>query len=172
MKTNLTAYAFAAFVLCSVSAGTYAGAQADAAGSAPELVMTRFLRAFVAYDYDTCRSLLAPGATISITRSYRGGDYQISQQDARKWLDDVGESGVKQIEGFSVDIHETAALEHVHGATIVLKFTSSGMTGQGQFVNTGFDSGNLVETPDGWRILHYSSFEAFSWSDPGDAGES
>ena len=127
------------------------------------MVMKRFLRAFVSYDYETCRSLLVPDATISITRRYQGGAYQSEHLSAQEWLDQVGETGVKEIEDFSVDIHESAGLEHTHGATAVLRFTATGMTGQGMFVNTGFDTGSLIETPDGWRIIHYSSFEDFRW---------
>lgn len=130
----------------------------------PEMVMTKFLQAFVARDYETCRFLLAPGATITITRRYQQGTYQSQHQDARDWLDEVDAGAVKGIKDFKVDILETAGLVHAHGATAVLRFTSTGMTGRGKFENTGFDTGSLIETADGWRILHYSSFEHFSWS--------
>ena len=140
------------------------GQNAWAEEAQPEVVMTKFLKAFVAYDYGICRSLLAPGATITITRRYQDGDYQSTHQDARVWLNEVGATGVKEIEDFAVDILETAALVHAHGATVVLRFTATGMASQGMFANKGFDTGSLIETVDGWRILHYSSFEHFSWS--------
>ncbi len=130
----------------------------------PEVVMVKFLQAFVDYDYATCRSLLVPGATITITRRYQDGAYQSVHQDARVWLDEVGATGVKEVEDFTVDILETAGLRHTHGATAVVRFTATGMTSQGKFVNAGFDTGSLIETVDGWRILHYSSFEHFSSS--------
>ena len=135
------------------------------AQTTPKLVMTNFLQAFVAYDYETCRSLLMPGATITITRRYQDGAYQSVHQDAHAWLDEVGATGVKEIEDFSVDILETTELIHDHGATAVVQFISTGMTSQGLFVNNGFDTGSLIETANGWRILHYSSFEHFSWSE-------
>ncbi len=133
--------------------------------SAPELVMKTFLRAFVAYDYETCRSLLAPGATIAITRRYRGGPYEHVYQTAGEWLNEVGDSGVKELEDFSVDIHETASLFHEHGATVVVRFTATAGAGGGIFQNLGFDTGSLINTEDGWRIIHYSSFEDFRWND-------
>jgi len=138
---------------------------AQEAKSAPESVMANFLQAFVDLDYEVCRSFLAPAATITITRRYQDGSYQSSHQDARDWLDEVGATGVKEIKDFKVDILEIIGLEHDHGATVVLRFTATGMTGQGMLVNKGFDTGNLVETANGWRILHYSSFEHFNWGE-------
>ena len=140
-------------------------AWAGDAQSEPELVMKTFLRAFVAYDYETCRSLLAPGATIAITRRYRGGPYEHDYQTAGEWLNEVGDSGVKELVNFSVDIHETASLIHEHGATVVARFTATAGAGGGIFQNLGFDTGSLINTEDGWRIIHYSSFEDFRWND-------
>ena len=128
---------------------------------APEEVMARFLNAFVAYDYDICRSLLAPDATMTIIRRDETDVYEHLIQPADEWLDEVGSSGVKGLDSFSVDILEASTLTHSHGATVTLKFTAKGRAGTYRFESSGFDTGNLVETPDGWRILHYSSFEDF-----------
>ena len=127
----------------------------------PEGVMTRFLHSFVAYDYETCRSLLAPGATIAIVRRDGGDEYEHSFQPAADWLDGVEKSGVKDLDSFSVEIRDAVTVQHAHGATVIVKFTAAGNTGAYGFASSGFDTGNLIETPDGWRILHYSSFEEF-----------
>jgi len=158
MHARIAKWAVPAFML---ALAAVQGASADEAPRTPEDVMTRFLKAFVAYDYETCRSLLAPGASMAITRRYYGEPYVHVYQDANKWLDEVGESGVKELKDFSVDIHETASLMHGHGATVVLRFTASGGASYGQFQSLGFDTGSLIDTPEGWRILHYSSFEEF-----------
>lgn len=127
----------------------------------PEQVMARFLNSFVAYDYETCRSLLAPEATISIVRRDGEPSYEHSIQPAADWLAQVAASGVKYLDSFSVDIHDVVSLKHDHGATVMLKFSATGHVGSYSFQSSGFDTGNLIETPDGWRILHYSSFEDF-----------
>lgn len=143
---------------------------AETAKSGPEETMREFLLAFVAGDYDACHALLAPDATITIKRSYQGGPIETVHQSAAQWLNEVGATGVKEIEGFAANIHESAGLVHEHGAVAVVRFTASGMTGRGAFRNLGFDTGNLVNTPEGWRIVHYSSFEDFRWD--GDAQSS
>ncbi|MDJ0751428.1 MAG: nuclear transport factor 2 family protein [Woeseiaceae bacterium] len=127
----------------------------------PEQVMTEFLEAFVDYDYATCLSLLAPGATITIVRSEDSVDYGRSHKTAAEWLGEVRNSGAKDLENFSVSILEASRLDHRHGTTVTLKFTASGNAGPFDFSNYGFDTGNLVRTNDGWRIVHYSSFESF-----------
>ena len=140
---------------------TVQSARANDMHLTPADVMTQFLKAFVAYDYDACRSLLAPGASMAITRRYYGAPFEHVYQDANTWLDEVGDTGIEELKDFSVDIHETASLMHKHGATVVLRFTASGGASYGQFQSLGFDTGSLIETPEGWRILHYSSFEEF-----------
>ena len=98
---------------------------------------------------------------MAITRRYYGEPYDHVHQDANKWLDHVGDTGIKELNDFSVEIHESASLIHDHGATVVLRFTASGGASYGEFQSLGFDTGSLIETPEGWRILHYSSFEEF-----------
>ncbi len=127
----------------------------------PEQVMVRFIKSFVKYDYDTCRDFLAPGATIAIVRRDGTDEYAHSIQPASDWLERVGKGGVKDLDSFSVDIHDAATLEHHHGTTVVLKFSAKGRAKAYRFKSSGFDTGNLIQTPDGWRILHYSSFENF-----------
>ena len=162
MKNLKLSGLFAAAFLLAIAALAGA-AQAKEPIASPEQVMTKFLKAFVAYDYDTCRALLAPGASIAITRRYRGGPYEHVYQKASDWLNEVGDTGVKELEGFSVDIHETVGLTHEHGATVIARFTATAGAKSGRFENLGFDTGSLINTPDGWRILHYSSFEDFRW---------
>jgi len=134
----------------------------------PEEVMTRFLNAFVAYDYDACRSLLAPDATISIVRRDGEDSYKHSFQSAAEWLDKVGFSGVKNLDSFSAQIHDVSILVHIHGANVVLKFSAEGRAADYRFVSSGFDTGNLIKTSEGWRILHYSSFEEFRSNESSD----
>lgn len=146
-------------------------AHPDTAGSgraqttmrSPVDVMVTFLEAFVDGDYDTCRSLLLPEATITITRRMQGGGYESQHLAASAWLDQVGQTGVHEIEDFTAHVLETMALEHEHGATATVRFRATGNTGRGVFANNGFDTGSLIRTAEGWRILHYSSFEDFSW---------
>lgn len=127
----------------------------------PEEVMTTFLNSFVAYDYETCGSLLADDATITIIRREGDDNYEHSFQSAAEWLDKVGESGVKGLDSFTVEIHDTNSLEHQHGAIVMLKFSAKGNAEAYGFLSSGFDTGNLILTTEGWRILHYSSFEEF-----------
>ena len=133
--------------------------------SAHEDFIVRFLNAFVAYDYDTCHSLLAADATIATARRYKDGPYRHVFQTKDEWLDSVRESGITGLEDFSVEIHETTSLVHEHGATVMIRFTSSGGSEGRVFRGLGIDTASLIETQDGWRILHYSSFEEFQWSD-------
>lgn len=136
---------------------------AEPAQSEPELVMRQFIQSFQDYDYDACRALLSPGATVSITRRYPGKPYVSTHQDALIWLGEVGSSGVREVEGFEIEVHETMGLLHDHGATVIVRFTASGMAERGKFSNLGFDTGSLIRTDEGWRIQHYSSFEEFQW---------
>jgi len=127
--------------------------------------METFLNAFVASDYTTSRSLLADGATISIVRKDGGEDYEHTMQSASEWLESVAATGVKDLDSFTILIQDTTQQRHPHGATVTLKFTARG-AGEGfVFANNGFDTGNLIRTENGWRILHYSSFEAFSYGE-------
>lgn len=123
--------------------------------------MVTFLKAFVDYDYDTCRALLAEGSTITIIRRDGADDYSHSIQSAAEWLNGISESGVKSLDEFSVDIHQLVSLEHQHGTTVTVKFSAKGKAAAFDFTSTGFDTGNVIHTSQGWRILHYSSFENF-----------
>ncbi|MDJ0761242.1 MAG: nuclear transport factor 2 family protein [Woeseiaceae bacterium] len=142
-------------LVCSVSIAAAGEAES------PEEVMVEFLEAFVAYDYATCLSLLAPGATITIVRRDDSVDYSRSYKSAAQWLQEVGSSGAKDLANFSVSILETSRLDHRHGSVVTVKFAASGNAGVFDFFNYGFDTGNLVKTNEGWRIVHYSSFESF-----------
>ncbi len=159
-------YGFTVVAAAGLLAASAAGVRAQESPEPPADVMVAFLKAFEVYDYDTCRSLLLPDATITITRRIRGGSYESQHLSAWDWLDQVGGTGVHDIEGFTVNILETSSLVHAHGATATVRFQATGNTGGGLFTNNGFDTGSLIKTPDGWRILHYSSFEDFSWEAP------
>lgn len=133
----------------------------------PQDVMTTFLQAFVNYDYVLCQSLLAPGATVSIVRS-EGAGFNHAHMPAGEWLREVEHSGVKDLTGFRVEIQQQRELRHRHGATVTLKFVAYGDAGPATFENHGFDTGSLIQTDHGWRILHYSSFESFSLTKKND----
>lgn len=60
------------------------------------------------------------------------------------------------------DSRQITALDQPHGASVTLKFLASDRMGTAVFTNHGFDTGSLIDTNAGWRILHYSSFKAFS----------
>ena len=143
-----------------------AATRAQESPDTPADVMVTFLKAFEVHDYKACRSLLLPDATITITRRLQGGSYESRHLSAWDWLDQVGATGVHDIEGFTVTILETSQLEHTHGATATVRFRATGNTGGGLFTNDGFDTGSLLKTTEGWRILHYSSFEDFTWEAP------
>ncbi len=156
-------YGVTAVAAAGLVAASAASAWAQESPETPADVMVTFLKAFEVHDYNTCRSLLLPDATITITRRIQGGSYESQHLSAWDWLDQVGGGGVHDIEGFTVNILETSSLEHAHGAAATVRFQANGNTGRGLFTNNGFDTGSLIETPEGWRILHYSSFEDFKW---------
>lgn len=137
-------------------------ARLNAPDAKPEVIMETFLRSFVAYDYERCRSLMADGATITIIRQDGTQEFERSMQSATDWLNTIEQSGVKGLDTFQVEVHDIASQTHRHGATVTVKFTATGSAPGMAFANSGFDTGNLIETAEGWRIAHYSSFESFS----------
>ena len=97
-------YGFTVVAAAGLVAASAAGVRAQESPETPADVMVTFLKAFEVHDYDTCRSLLLPDATITITRRMRGGSYESQHLSAWDWLDQVGGTGVHDIEGFTVNI--------------------------------------------------------------------
>ena len=128
----------------------------------PSEVIKGFLRAFVDFDYDTCRTYLADGATILIVRRQQGGEFETEFLDANLWLDQVQDS-VKMLEDFQIEFFDYATLQNGHGVTVLLKARSTAKAPGGAFTNNETSSTVMIPTEDGWKILQYSMFEDFTW---------
>ena len=134
----------------------------ESSADPPIEVLKDFLKAFVAFDYDTCRGYLADGANILIVRRQRGGEFETEFLDANQWLDQV-QANVKLLEDFKIEFFDTATLQNGHGVTVLLKARSTAKAPSGAFTNNETSSAVLIPVDGEWKILQYSMFEDFSW---------
>ena len=149
--------------LVTMSVGSFAQPQGGVSNpQPPSEVLKSFLRAFVDFDYDTCRAYLAEGATILIVRRQQGGEFETEFLDANLWLDQV-QANVKMLENFEVQFFDTATFQNGHGATVLLKARSTARAPSGAFTNNETSSAVMVPVEGEWKILQYSMFEDFTW---------
>lgn len=158
------------FLGLAVISGGISAQEISSKSDPPSEVVKSFLKAFVDFDYDTCRALLADGANILIVRRQQGGDFETEFLDANLWLDQV-QSSVKMLEDFQVRFFDVATFENGHGFTVLLKAQSTAKAPGGAFTNNETSSTVLIEVGGEWKILQYSMFEDFTWIPYEKAGD-
>lgn len=140
-------------------------AEAETGKGPPTAVGERFLQAFEKRDFATLRTLFAPGATVAAV--WLAEAKVPTTMQAEEWLK-VTEEELAGLETISIDRLETTSLSFADGSVVSVLFHSTGTVPGGlTFTNDGIDTYVLIETGEGWKILHYSYIEKLEMNPPG-----
>jgi hypothetical protein len=134
----------------------------------PLQVATRFLLSFGKKDFQTVRSLFAPGARVSSVTYSQNGTAQADQSSAEAWMQ-IASGELASVDGLDFDILQTSVLSFQEGATVSIRFHASGRAGRASFHIEGIDTYSMVRVGGAWRVLQYSYIERLKSA--GSAGE-
>jgi hypothetical protein len=145
-------------ILGVVVAAAQNAAPAQEAKSGPTEVAHQFLRAFEKKDWATIRTLFAPNAVVSTVNLTRDGQPQVAYSTAEEWLAQI-EKELAQVSSIKLELVDTSVLSFDQGASVSVRFRSSGKAGEQSFTNNGIDTYSLTPAGGSWRILRYGTFE-------------
>jgi ketosteroid isomerase-like protein len=147
-------------VLAAVVAAPLApgAAPAQEAKTGPTEVAHEFLRAFEKKDWATVRTLFAPNAVVSTVSLTRDGQPQVAYVTAGEWLAQI-EKELAPVTSIKLELLDTSALAFEQGATVSVRFRSTGKAGEQSFTNNGIDTYSLTPAEGTWRIVRYGTFE-------------
>lgn len=134
----------------------FAESSQDAAG--PAAVARQFLRAFEKKDWAAVRTLFAPEAVVSTVMLAREGGPTVAYLTAEQWLAQT-EKEMAPVTFVALDLIDTSVLSFDQGATVSVRFRSTGKIGERSFTNNGIDTYSLTQSGGTWRILRYGTFE-------------
>lgn len=158
----LRAVALAAALVAGLIPGPlFAADAADAAekaGGEPADVAARFLQAFGKKDFQTLRTLFAPGAVVSTVNLARSGAPTVAYKTAEEWLEQT-QKELAPITSIELKTLDTSALSFDQGATVSVRFRATGKAGESSFTNDGIDTYSMTRVDGAWRILRYGTFE-------------
>lgn len=124
----------------------------------PAAVADRFLQAFAKKDFQTIRTLFAPGAVVSVINLARQGSHDVSYMTPDQWMGEAEKSlGGVTFTGF--EQLDTSTLSFDQGATVSVRFRATGKAGDHAFTGNGIDTYSMIKVDGAWRILRYGTFE-------------
>lgn len=124
----------------------------------PAEVATRFLRAFEKKDFQTLRTLFAPGAVVSTVNLAHDGPPAVAYKTVDEWLEQA-QKELAPVTSIQLEMLDTSALSFDQGATVSVRFRATGKAGDQSFTNNGIDTYSLTRIDGTWRILRYGTFE-------------
>ena len=134
-------------------------ALAEEAKSGPTEVAHQFLRAFEKKDWAALRALFAPNAVVSTVNLAREGGPTVAYLTVEQWFAQT-EKEMAPVTFTALKVLDTSVLSFDQGATVSVRFRSSGKLGEKQsFTNNGIDTYSMTRVGDAWRILRYGTFE-------------
>lgn len=124
----------------------------------PADVAKRFLQLFEKKDFAAVRGLFAPGAVVSTVELSRTEPPKVGQKAAGEWIDQISKE-LEPVTFKGIEVLETSTLAFDQGATVSIRFRSSGKAGEHTFTNEGIDTYSLTKVDGAWRIVRYGTFE-------------
>ncbi len=141
-----------------VLAVTFVLAAGPVLAQEPADVAKRFLQLFEKKDFAAIRGLFAPGAVVSTVDLSRTEPPQVGQKAAGEWIDQIAKE-LEPVTFNKIEALETSTLAFDQGATVSIRFRSSGKAGDHTFTNEGIDTYSLTKVDGAWRIVRYGTFE-------------
>jgi hypothetical protein len=136
-----------------------APAYADTAKpGSPAEVATRFLRSLEKKDFQTLRTLFAPGAVASTVNLSRSGPPALAHATGEEWVQGI-EKEFAGVDTIKIEILDVETLDFDQGATVSIRFRATGTAGAKSFTNDGVDTYAMVSVDGAWKIVQYSYIE-------------
>jgi hypothetical protein len=142
-----------------LASGPALAQETQEAKGGPTEVAHQFMRAFEKKDWAALRTFFAPNAVVSTVNLAREGAPTVAYLTAEQWVAQA-EKEMAPVTAISLSLLDTSVLSFDQGATVSVRFRSTGKLGEKQsFTNNGIDTYSMTQVGGAWRILRYGTFE-------------